>query len=68
MTKLRTSRALARGITALALTGTLLGVQVGKGKAAEIVLEDSSLTPDRRDRGTWMFGPPVTPAEAAVGA
>lgn len=43
----------------------LLEVRVDHGKSAEIIFEDSSLTPDRHARGTWMFGPPVTAAEAA---
>ncbi len=29
-----------------------------------LVFRDSSLTPERRDAGTWMFGPPATKAEA----
>src|SRR3954471_7775914 len=49
---------------AIAKRYPLLEVRLGSGKSAEIVFEDSSLTPDRSARGLWTFGPPVTAAEA----
>jgi len=42
----------------------VLQVEVFARDSARILFEDSTLTGDAMRAGTWMFGPPVTTAEA----